>query len=309
MKSYTEGRNLYGVLTKNTSTANLSLGDQIANDDYRAICAAKDWPFLQRDRTLTTLASTQSYNLPHDCDQVKAVSVIVSNETYVAEMAPDKDTWDRINETSYTSDYPEWYYVEDDKIYLWPTPTSAGNTISITQKTRVIDLSITDISETIVTATNGSKEIEGDGGVNWNSSLVGMWLRIDYSTDPNKGDGLWYEIAEVVDNTNLKLNRAYGGTSIAAGSASYTIGQMPLLPEAYQDLPWLYAAGVYWEKEADARGAAFMAKHGNFGQGGGLPTGRIADLVKNYSSVNTSMVIDNGDDNKGYINPNLTINI
>jgi hypothetical protein len=61
MKSYTIGRALYGTLTKNTSTANLALGDQIANDDYRALCAMRDWPWLERLRTLSTAAATQAY--------------------------------------------------------------------------------------------------------------------------------------------------------------------------------------------------------------------------------------------------------
>lgn len=308
MKSYTEGRNLYGTLTKNTSSANLTLGDQLANDDYRAICAVKDWPFMERERTLTTVADTQNLPLPYDCDQVRAVSVEISNKTYVARMSPSKDHWDKINETSYTSDYPEWYFVLSGQLYLWPTPATSGNTVNVTQKSRVIDLNVADYTTgNITTATNGSTAIVGSG-TSWTDQMVGRWIRITYSNSTNTGDGLWYEISEVGSATTITLVRKYGGNSIATGSASYTIGQMPLLPEAYQDLPWIYAAGVYWEKEADARGATFMRRHGTFGQGGTLPTGRIADLVKNWSSPNTSMVLDDGED-KGYINPNLTITI
>ena len=87
MKSYTTGRNLYGTLTKNSASANLTLGDQLANDDYRALCAMHDWPWLEKLRTLTTVASTQSYNLPYDCDQVRSVSVIVSSTRYTPKQA------------------------------------------------------------------------------------------------------------------------------------------------------------------------------------------------------------------------------
>ncbi len=309
MKSYTQGRALYGVLTKNQNSTNLTTGDELANDDYRAICSVKDWPFLERERELTTVAEQQAYALPYDCDQVKAISVEVSDSTYVVRMCPDKDQWDTLNETSYTSDYPEWYFVFGGQLFLWPTPATSGNTINVTQKSRVIDLSAADYTTgTIVTATNGTKAIVGSG-TTWTNQMVGRWIRITHVDTVNTGDGLWYEIAAVTSTTTLTLVRSYGGTSITTGTAAYKIGQMPLLPEAYQDLPWVYAAGVYWEKEADARGAVFMAKHGTFGQGGSLPTGRIADLVKNWSSTNTSMVIDDGEDKNGYYNPNLTITI
>ena len=54
MKSFTELRNLYGVDTKNTSSTNLSYGDQIMNDFHRKILAKADWPFLHRPRIMTT---------------------------------------------------------------------------------------------------------------------------------------------------------------------------------------------------------------------------------------------------------------
>jgi len=69
-KSYTISKNLYGSLTNNIETANLTLGDQLINDSIRAICAMKDWSFLEKVRTLTTVANTQGVNLPFDCDQV-----------------------------------------------------------------------------------------------------------------------------------------------------------------------------------------------------------------------------------------------
>jgi len=310
MKSYSQGRALYGTLTKNSNSANLTLGDELANDDYRAICAARDWPFLERERTLTTIASTQDYNLPYDCNLVRAVSVLVSNKTYVARMSPSKDHWDKLNETSYTSDYPEWYFVFAGQVSLWPKPASASNTINITQNTKVVDLSVVDYTTGTITTTAtaaGVTTVTGSSTV-WTAQMVGRYIRITLLDTANTGDGVWYEIASVPSSTTMTLVRAYGGTAITTGSAGYTIGQMPLLPEAYHDLPWAYAAGSYWAKEADVRGAAMLAHHGNFGQGGSLPTGRIADLIKSYSSENTSMVIDDGID-QDYVNPNLTISL
>lgn len=308
MKSFTIGRNLYGSLTKNTAAANLTLGDQIANDDYRAICGVKDWSFLERLRTLTTVASQQAYNLPYDCDQVREVAVVISSERYVPNKSPNRAHWDNLNSSSFTADIPEWWFVFDGQLHLWPTPSSAGNTINVTQKSRVIDLNVADYTTgTITTATNGSTAIVGTG-TTWTANMIGRWIRITHADAAKTGDGLWYEIAGWTDATNITLVREYGGTSIATATAAYNIGQMPLLPEAYHDLPWIFAAGQYWSKEADERGAMFMAQHGSFGDNGSLPTGRIADLVKNWSSSTTDMVLDNGEDHN-ILNPNLTITI
>lgn len=307
-KSYTIGRNLYGTLTKNSSSTNLTLGDQIANDDYRAICAAKDWPFLERLRTLSTIAG-QFVNLPYDCDQVREIAVIVSSKRYTPRMSPDRNHWDKLNQSAITSDIPQWWFTFAGQLGLWPTPITAGNTINVTQKTRVIDLSAADYTTgTIVSVASGGTAVVGSGTA-WTAQMVGRYIRITYVDTANTGDGVWYEISAVTDATHLTLTRAYGGTAIAAGSAAYTIGQMPLLPEAYHDLPWIYAAGNYWMKEADDRGDKFMAQHGTFGENGSLPTGRIATLVKNWSSPNTDMVLDDGRDQDTIENPNLTISL
>lgn len=307
-KSYTEGRNYYGGLTKNTASTNLTLGDQIANDDYRAICALHDWPWLERLRTLTTIASTASYVLPYDCDQVREVAVIVSGIRYVPRLVPNQKFWDELNETIYTSDIPEYYRVFNGVLSLWPTPATSSNTINVTQKTRVIDLSVADYTTgTIITATNGLTAIVGDS-TSWTSQMVGRYIRITYSNTANTGDGLWYEVAGVTDTTHLTLTRAYGGTSIVAGSAAYTLGQMPLLPEASHDLPWLWAAGQYWVKEDDTRGESFLSIHGNIGGAGTLSTGKVALLEKAYMSSSTDLVIDDGG-NHNIINPNRTISI
>jgi hypothetical protein len=308
MKSYTTGRNLYGTLTKNTADANLTLGDQMANDDYRALCSMRDLPWLERLRTLSTTASTAAYTEPYDCEQVRGIAVIVSDERHTPRHVPNLEFWNQLNAVASTSDIPEWWWAFAGQIYLWPTPATSSNTINVTQKTAVIDLSVADYTTgTITTATNGSTAIVGSG-TSWNASMTGRWIRITYSDAANVGDGRWYEIAGVTSATGITLTKAYGGTSIAGGSAAYTIGQMPLLPESFHDLPWVYAAGQYWMKEDDSRGEKMMALHGNIGSGDDPSTGRVKILEKTWSSSTTDMVIDDGRDN-GIINPNLTISI
>ena len=313
MKSYTTGRNLAGTWTKKTDSTHLTYIDQIANDDYRHLCALKDWPFLERRRSISTTAATQFTNLPYDCDLVREISVTPTGSTllYTPRECTSREEWDRLNLTSsYKADIPEWYFVFAGQVGLWPTPTSTGNTIYVAQKTRVIDLSAADYTTgTISAVTNGSATVTGSG-TSWTSQMVGRYIRITYSDAAGTGDGLWYEIASVASATSLTLVRNYGGTTIAAGSAAYTIGQMPLLPEAFHDLPWMWAAGDYWQKEADNDGRAtyFLNQHGQPPQGNLPATGRVKDLIVGYSSNTTGMVLDYGID-KDQPNPNLLISL
>lgn len=309
MKSFTAGRNLAGIWTKNTASANLTYLDQIANDDYRHLCALVDWPFLQRSRSITTTASTQFTTLPYDCDLVREISVIPNGSTmrYTPRECPDRRSWDQLNLRSYVSDIPEWYFIFAGQVGLWPVPAQTGNTIYVTQRSRVIDLSVADSTVTVTTATNGGTGIVVSSGLT--TLMAGMWIRITYTGGATgTGDGQWYEISSVTNSTTLVLVRAYGGTSISAGSATATIGQMPLLPEAFQDLPWMWAAGTYWQKEADKRMQTFFDLHGMAAMGSRPATGRVKELIAAYSNQSSDMVIDNGVDMEE-INPNLLISL
>lgn len=308
MKSYTAGRNLAGVLTKNTASANLTYLDQAANDDYRHLCALMQWPFLERNRSVSTVASTQYVTLPYDCDLVREISVIPNGSTmrYTPREVPSRREWDQLNMRSYVSDIPEAYFVDGGRIGLFPVPAQTGNVVYIQQKCRVIDLSVADTTVTVTAVTAGGTTVTASSGLT--TLMAGMWIRIPYSGAANTGDGLWYEISSVASATSLTLVRAYGGTTISAGSVSSTIGQMPLLPEAFHDLPWQWATATYWQKESDKRAQSYFDIHGNAPQGNRPATGRVRDLIVGYSNASADMVIDSGEE-KEIDNPNLFISL
>lgn len=298
-KTYTTGRNLYGVWSKNTDATNLSYGDQIANDEIKHICAMKDWPFLERLRTISTTAVTQFTTLPYDCDQVREISVLPTGSTirYIPVLVPSRMRWDELNLVPFTSNIPEYYFVFAGQIGLWPTPTSTANIISVVQKTKPIDLSIADITNITVSAiANGATTMIVSGSLT--TLMAGMWIRITYTGVANTGDGQWYEIAGITNATTLELVRAYGGTTITGGTATSTIGQVPLLPEAFHDTPWKLSAATYWAKESDDRSDFFQKQHDQ----------DLAELVRTWSSPTTDFVLDHGE-TKDIINPNLTVSI
>ena len=78
-KSYTIGRNLYGTFYQKHGDSKFVAWRSTAKTTTEQF-ARSNWPFLERLRTLTTIASTQFYNLPYDCDQVREIAVIVSSK-------------------------------------------------------------------------------------------------------------------------------------------------------------------------------------------------------------------------------------
>jgi hypothetical protein len=387
MKSYTTQRNTYGVDTKNTSTANLTQGDEWMNDFHRRLLAKSDWPFLHRPRTLTTYApdatftavaatdvctasdtiltitgtevvftttdtlpaglststtyyliyqsattfkvasslanalagtaiditdtgtgthtvdvTTEFWPLPYDIDLVESITVNVDGTIYTPDPVPSRKCWDDLHAGSsdYDSDSAEKWFVEDGKFAIWPRSATSGNTITLNVKIRVPDLNIADYTTgTIASVTNGSVQINGTG-TSWTAPMAGRWLRITHSnTAASSGDGEWYRINSVESGTVLYIDRPYGGRTLAAtAGASYTIGMMPLLPEAFHDLPEIYASYRYWAKEKDERTSIFKD----------MLSDGLSTLQQSYGVNDLSMVVDDGGEDP-LINPNLTISL
>ena len=116
------------------------------------------------------------------------------------------------------------------------TINAAGNSYQIGDL-----LTITGGDGTATFTVNGisqSSTITGSG-TTWSSVMNGgntgsvmfmnLWLRI---TSP-QGDGNWYQISSIQSDTSLTLVNPYQGQTTSG--ASYTIGQMPLLLEDFQD--------------------------------------------------------------------------
>lgn len=252
--------------------------------------------------THTATVKTRFQPLPYDVELVESIAVTVSDTVYSPNPVPNRRFWDQINGSDQSSDIPEWWFADGQgKLGFFPRPASSGNVIDIHAKVRVPDLNVADYTTgTVDIVTNGSVKVTGSG-TSWTTPMVGRWIRITHSdTAASSGDGEWYEIAAVESTTVLHLARPYGGRSLTTGAAAaYTIGQMPLLPETFHDTPAYKAAAIYWYRAGEkSKGDAYSEIHKN----------HMAELLLNWGSLNTDMVIDSGDD-ESVINPNLTINL
>lgn len=297
MLSYTGRRNLFADLCNNASSTVLTLADTLMNATEKRIISAKDWDFLWKQYTKTTVASQQAYQMPAYTRTPQSVYVTVGSYRYAPQRVSTRAEWDALNVTTLTSDIPTHYFVYDGQIELFPRPTSAGNTITFNGRRVAKDLSVADYTTgTIVTvATAGVTTTVTGSGTTWGAGMIGRYIRIAQLTAANAGDNIWYEIATVPSTTTLTLTRTYAGTVITAGSATYIIGEMSLIPEPHHMLPIYEALKIYFTSvnPDNSRASLYGALYGE----------GYAQMVRDYGSA-VDVVIDNGVDDVP-LNPNL----
>jgi len=297
MLSYSQSLSLYQKLTNNSETGNTNLFNISYNEKIRTLLGSKPWSFLERTRTGTTTTLVQSYYLPADCKKLVNVYITSGTQNYIPKEVPNRKFWDELNSTSgQYSDDVQWYIIMGGKIYFFPIPSTSNLTITYVYITKQKDLSIVDYTTgTITSIANAGVAVVGSSS-SWTTKMAGRFIRFTDSDTANTGDGEWYEILSVTNSTTLTLLTPYNGTSIAAGTAAYTIGQMSLIPEDYHLQPIYEIVAEYWGKEGNANLATFYQNK--------------ADALKeqmnaDYFSLGTDVVIEGEDE---YIkNPNLYI--
>jgi len=246
MLSFTGEQTLWGQLSSDGSTASKALGAILCNEARRQILSSRRWKFLEKTKTLSTVASQQAYKLPSDLNWLSGLTVTIGTTVHRPIEIHSREEWDTLNQGSSTSDTPEYFFLTNSTVEFYPTPSSStSNAITFKYGRKQKDLSVADYTTgTITSIANGASAVIGDSTV-WTTKMNNRWIRITDSDTANTGDGEWYEINPVVTATTLTLDTLYNGISISAGTAAYTIAQVSLLPEAYHFLP-LYKALVHY---------------------------------------------------------------
>lgn len=299
MLSYTEARNLYAKFTNNDGITNLTLGDTLLNENIRKVLGIISWPFLEYERTYTTVANQQFYDLPGDIDKLIDITITVGTIIYRPIQVVDWDDWRDFNATTgVTGDNPSYFFVKTGasgpQVGFWPIPATSGNTITLVYQKLYRDLNTADYTTgTITSIANGATTVTGSG-TTWDASMAGRYIRITYG-GANAGDGIWYEIESVTNATTLELSRPYLGTSISGGTAAYTIADVMVIPQKFQMMPVYGAAADYWRMEDDGpRADRFQDMYE-----------RLAEQMRDdEGKKTTSPVLDVYEDDI-YINPNL----
>lgn len=296
-----------------TLTASLSAGDTSAtlstawtypsctqlvvfsNSDQRPVHFSQNqtgitWQVGLSD-TATTAISTvgvQAYPVPADISKVKNMTVTVGQLQYTPSPIQSIQDWTRLNAIPYASDIPNYFFIYNNQVNIWPIPSTTGNIITINYKRRVPDLSYADYSTgTLSGITVGSNEITGVS-TSWNTtgtyplntdlSFFNLYIRID----PPKGDGLWYPIYQFTSDTSLILSSPIQ-TAPSSTATSYTIGQLPLLEEDFHDMIVYDALRIYF--------STIVNDDSKYKKFEGLVAERL-DMLKDYAgtkSVNVDL--------------------
>ncbi len=300
MLSYTGQRNLFGTLVNNSDSAILTTADTLINDRRRFILSRRNWWFLEKAFTFNTVASQQFYTLQGDIDRIlTSPYVTIGNIRYVPRECTNREEWDRLNLVSYTSDIPTWWIQYGSTVGIFPKPTTANYVYTLNAKQKVIDLSIADYTTgSIVSVATGGTAVVGTG-TTWTAGMVGQWLKITAGAAANLGDGVWYQIAAVPSTTTITLAQPYGGVAISTATSPYTIGQMSIMPDAYDSLPIYLALQTYFTSIEPDQAKATMY------------TAMAGDLAKqmdaDQSNRTGGRVLDEGIDKTAIVNPNLTV--
>lgn len=253
------------------------------------------------ERTYTvpggTISQTAFYNLPPQVKKLINVTVLIGSVLWQPKECPSKIYWDYLNSITFYQDFPSYFFVYNGQVGLFPIPASNSNVITLNYKTRIIDLSMADVtsitsSQTMGITTNTTTlTASGNVFLNW---MAGNWIRIPYSnTNAASGDNQWYQIASVTNATTAVLKNPYTGATVTGGS--FTIGETPLLPEDYQDLPIYRMASIYFTTRLPDPSRAKLYTD--------LYDKGFADLNDEFGSKTTNVVLT--DTSEPVFNPNL----
>lgn len=236
MISYTQQQTIFGDLSQNTTAANLARGAYLANIEQRYLL--QKYFNNEGSYTMTTVANQQFYKMPPNYSKLKTVTITIGDLQWTPKEILTRQEWDNLNVFPYYSDIPNNFFIypggdHNGQIGIWPIPSSDGNTITFNYKFRIPDLSLADYSTGTVAVANNGTTVTGSG-TSWtptpNAPLESRWIQISQT----KGDNLWYQVASVDSTTSITLYQPYQGITVSGGS--YTLGQMPILNEDFQDM-------------------------------------------------------------------------
>ncbi len=216
-----------------------------------------DVPLTATATAAITLGGQQFYPLPPNYSKLKSITITIGNLTWTLSEIFTTQEWNQLNVFPYYADIPKNFFIfpggdHGAQIGIWPIPSTTNNIITFSYKFRVPDLSLADYttpgSVSITTKTNA---VTGSGTSfvpTTNIQNESRWIQF---AQPG-GDNTWYQISSVPSTSSLLLYQPYQGITISGALAgTYTIGQMPLLMEDFQDMLVWKALTYYYSSIVD----------------------------------------------------------
>lgn len=264
-----------------------------------------DVPLTATATTAITLGGQQFYPLPPNYSKLKSITITIGNLQWTLQEIFTTQEWRALNVFPYYADIPKNFFIfpggdHGAQIGIWPIPSTTNNIITFSYKYRVPDLSLADYTTpgtlSITTKTN---TVTGSGtsfAPTTNVQNESRWIQFaPTATASTSGDNQWYQITQIPSATSILLYQPYQGTTVTSSPASsYTIGQMPIIAEDFQDMLYLKACMVYFSSIVDN-----LNKYKQFSE----DYERKLALLAEYSGSNTVQV--NLRSNINSTNPNL----
>lgn len=253
----------WGSLTQNTSQENLTLGKTMIQDAYRYLL--QKYYFNETSYSIQTVSNQQKYKFPYNYSILKDLTITVGQLRFTPKVILTREQWDNVNFLPYTADIPQYIFIYDGNVEIFPIPSTTGNTITFNYKFRVPDLSMQDYSTGTVNVTNGSPTVTGTS-MTWITNYLpsagsvlkmNLWIRLPRP----KGDNEWYQVLSIDSETSLTLVQPYQG--ITTTNAPYTIGQMPVILEDFHDLLVYRPLTIYFStiQPNPAKQSEFQSKY------------------------------------------------
>lgn len=158
--TYTQGRNFFGQLSNNSSTANLTFGDILIGQFTLELVHKYNFIFGEQTfSTLETYPSQQFYTLNIPLRKINTVVINVGNTggtsttgtgfNWPVMECPTMEYWNQLNLTNnITSDIPQYYIYYNGQLGIYPKPATGYNPITIRGEIDVTNTSVADVTET-----------------------------------------------------------------------------------------------------------------------------------------------------------------
>ena len=287
------------------STDTLAFLKQHINIGVHLIQDALGSFYTEQTRTDTTDDNVDTYETPDDYIRMKDFYITgadsVRHHILAQNEVKDENTWQELKAYPNTADFPTHIFFRKDTYELYPTPATAGYTMTLRYEAYGNDLSAADYTTgTILTLASAGIAVTGTNSPAWTTVLEGRYFKIN--AFPR-----WYKISDVASVTGLTLQKKYQGTAIAAGSEAYTIGEMANIPATLHVLPVYFATGSYFAgpKVDTGKSEEYMARF--MGTGVYVGTGLTA-AKERWGHRSASKVIKGSrrlSRGQGIRNPNL----
>lgn len=209
--------------------------------------------------TAIKTVGVQYYSIPANVSKMKDDTINVGQLKFQTKPIQTRQEWDFVNFLPYNSDIPNYSFIYNGTLGIFPIPSTTGNILTFNYKTRVADLTFSDYTTGHVDAAGavvGGSTVTGLGTAWITTGTFPAGVDITYYNlnirmNPPFGDGIWYPITSFTSGILLNLALPIINAPNITASTTYTIGQLPLLQEDFQDMLVYGALMVYFTSIVD----------------------------------------------------------